>query len=82
MLSELQTENLRRLKDREQELKELKKTMEVMKVRQRSILSTKLAPKQVAYVHSDLWYTSIDLYFSTLTHRTRQIECSKTAKRS
>lgn len=36
VLSELQAENLRKLKDREQELKELKKAMEVMKVRRRS----------------------------------------------
>lgn len=36
VLSEMQAENQQRLKDREQELKDLKKVMEVMKVGQRS----------------------------------------------
>lgn len=36
VLSEMQAENQQRLKDREQELKDLKKVMEVMKVGQKN----------------------------------------------
>lgn len=55
VLSELQAENLRKLKDREQELKELKKAMEVMKVRRRSVSRPKLTWKQVEYMPFDPW---------------------------
>lgn len=38
MLSEMQAENQQRLKDREQELKDMKKVMEVMKVCRRNFV--------------------------------------------
>ena len=44
MLSEIQVENQQKLKDREQELKDMKKMMEVMKVgSQQGFMSCKLS---------------------------------------
>lgn len=77
MLSELQTENHQRLKDREQELKDLQKVMDVMKVGRKSFifgcmffcvnlnplssLSNFLAQRSADKVHSDTEQTLLEL---------------------
>lgn len=76
MLSEMQVENQQRLKDREQELKDLKKVMEVMKVGQQNFVA--LHQRSKCIPHCVQWRTET----SSLSPRSvLQTGCTTTQSR-